>query len=127
MRATHGLVRYGACEAGVSRGGAFWAAAAGAFLEVRAGRSTRSHREARSEPMVVAMGTDVLARNNVTAGGRPGGPVMVFAHGFGCDQNMWRFVVPAFERDYRTVLFDFVGAGASDLSAYDPQRYGSLH
>ena len=46
---------------------------------------------------------------------------MIFAHGFGCDQNMWRFVVPAFER-YRTVLFDFVGAGGSDLSAYDPAR-----
>lgn len=51
---------------------------------------------------------------------------MVFAHGFGCDQNMWRFVAPAFERDFRTVLFDQVGAGASDLSAYDSQRYGSL-
>jgi sigma-B regulation protein RsbQ len=51
---------------------------------------------------------------------------MVFAHGFGCDQNMWRFVTPAFEDDYRTVLFDFVGAGGSDLSAYDPRRYGTL-
>jgi sigma-B regulation protein RsbQ len=69
---------------------------------------------------------DVLARNNVTASGRPDGQPMVFAHGFGCDQNMWRFVVPAFENDYRTVLFDFVGAGGSDLSAYDPQRYRSL-
>ena len=44
---------------------------------------------------------------------------MVFAHGFGCDQNMWRFVAPAFEDDYRVVLFDHVGAGGSDLSAYD--------
>lgn len=51
---------------------------------------------------------------------------MVFAHGFGCDQNMWRFVAPAFERDFRTVLYDQVGAGASDLSAYDPLKYGSL-
>ena len=51
---------------------------------------------------------------------------MVFAHGFGCDQNMWRLVAPAFEHDFRTVLFDQVGAGASDLSAYDPQRYGTL-
>ncbi len=51
---------------------------------------------------------------------------MVFAHGFGCDQNMWRFVAPAFEPEFRTVLFDQVGAGASDLSAYDPQRYASL-
>lgn len=51
---------------------------------------------------------------------------MVFAHGFGCDQNMWRLVAPAFEGDFRTVLFDQVGAGASDLSTYDPQRYGAL-
>ena len=48
---------------------------------------------------------------------------MVFAHGFGCDQNMWRFVAPAFEDDFRTILFDHVGAGGSDLSAYDPAKY----
>jgi sigma-B regulation protein RsbQ len=51
---------------------------------------------------------------------------MVFAHGFGCDQNMWRFVAPAFENDFRTVLFDHVGAGGSDLSAYEPGKYSSL-
>ena len=51
---------------------------------------------------------------------------MVFAHGFGCDQNMWRLVAPAFETDFRTVLFDHVGAGGSDLSAYNSDRYGSL-
>ncbi len=51
---------------------------------------------------------------------------MVFAHGFGCDQNMWRFVTPAFEDEYRVVLFDHVGAGHSDLTAYDEQRYSSL-
>jgi sigma-B regulation protein RsbQ len=51
---------------------------------------------------------------------------MVFAHGFGCDQNMWRYVAPAFEGDFRTVLFDHIGAGGSDLSAYDPARYASL-
>jgi sigma-B regulation protein RsbQ len=51
---------------------------------------------------------------------------MLFAHGFGCDQNMWRFVAPAFEARYRTVLFDHVGAGGSDLSAYSRQRYGTL-
>jgi sigma-B regulation protein RsbQ len=52
---------------------------------------------------------------------------MLFAHGFGCDQNMWRYVWPAFEDKYRIVLFDHVGAGGSDLSAYDPARYASLH
>jgi sigma-B regulation protein RsbQ len=51
---------------------------------------------------------------------------MVFAHGFGCDQNMWRFVEPAFANDFRTVLFDHVGAGASDLKAYDKEKYSSL-
>jgi sigma-B regulation protein RsbQ len=51
---------------------------------------------------------------------------MVFAHGFGCDQNMWRFVAPPFERDFRVVLFDHVGAGGSDLSAYDPAKYATL-
>ena len=51
---------------------------------------------------------------------------MLFAHGFGCDQNMWRHVTPAFEGDHRIVVFDYVGAGDSDLSAYDPERYSSL-
>ena len=64
-------------------------------------------------------------RNNVRIAG-DGGRAMVFAHGFGCDQNMWRLVAPAFERNFRTVLYDQVGAGASDLSAYDPQKYASL-
>ena len=52
---------------------------------------------------------------------------MVFAHGFGCDQTMWRFVTPAFEEDFRIVLFDYVGCGKSDWSACDPGRYGTLH
>jgi sigma-B regulation protein RsbQ len=51
---------------------------------------------------------------------------MVFAHGFGCDQNMWRYVWPAFADDHRIVLFDHVGAGGSDASAFDPDRYSSL-
>jgi sigma-B regulation protein RsbQ len=70
---------------------------------------------------------DVLRRNNVTVSGNPAGRPMVFAHGFGCDQNMWRFVAPKFEERYRTVLFDYVGAGGSDLGAYQPDRYSSLH
>ncbi len=51
---------------------------------------------------------------------------MMFAHGFGCDQNMWRFVEPAFETDFRTILFDHVGAGGSDLNAYDKTKYSDL-
>jgi sigma-B regulation protein RsbQ len=69
----------------------------------------------------------VLTRNNVRVSGRPDGRPIVFAHGFGCDQHMWRFVAPAFEDTHRVVLFDLVGAGGSDTSAYDPQRYGTLH
>jgi sigma-B regulation protein RsbQ len=68
----------------------------------------------------------VLTRNNVRVAGRPDGQTMLLAHGFGCDQNMWRWVAPAFEDTHRVVLFDHVGAGGSDLSAYDRQRYASL-
>jgi sigma-B regulation protein RsbQ len=67
----------------------------------------------------------VIIRNHVQVFGR-GQKAMIFAHGFGCDQNMWRFVAPAFEADFKTVLFDHVGAGHSDLSAYDPEKYASL-
>ncbi|HET8527431.1 MAG TPA: alpha/beta hydrolase [Gaiellaceae bacterium] len=68
----------------------------------------------------------VVARNNVHLSGRQGGQPLVFAHGFGCDQNMWRHVAPAFEDEYRIVLFDHVGAGGSDLAAYDRTKYASL-
>lgn len=70
------------------------------------------------------MAADILARNNVNVSGR--GQPILFAHGFGCDQNMWRFVAPAFEDDHRIVLFDYVGSGKSDLNAYDERRYGTL-
>jgi sigma-B regulation protein RsbQ len=50
----------------------------------------------------------------------------MLAHGFGCDQNLWRQVVPGLEQDFRVVLFDHVGAGRSDLSAWDPQKYATL-
>ena len=53
-------------------------------------------------------------------------PPMLFAHGYGCDQNMWRFVAPRFADHYRVILFDHIGAGGSDLGAYDPVRYASL-
>ena len=68
----------------------------------------------------------VTTRNNVTLSGPESGQPMLFAHGFGCDQNMWRFVAPAFADRYRIVRFDHVGAGGSDLSAYAPEKYGSL-
>jgi sigma-B regulation protein RsbQ len=67
----------------------------------------------------------ILKRNNVKVSGH-GKQALVFAHGFGCDQAMWRMVAPAFERDYQVVLFDYVGAGQSDLDAYDPERYSRL-
>ena len=70
---------------------------------------------------------DVLRRNNVTVSGVPGARPMIFAHGFGCSQEMWRSVSPRFESDHRVVLFDAVGAGRSDLAAYDPVKYDSLH
>jgi sigma-B regulation protein RsbQ len=69
---------------------------------------------------------DTLARHAVRVAGRPDGPPIVFAHGFGCDQTLWRFIAPAFESDYRVVTFDYVGAGRSERSAYDPARYSSL-
>ncbi|PZM14923.1 alpha/beta fold hydrolase [Rhizobium tubonense] len=68
---------------------------------------------------------DVLARNNVRLSGS-GREAIVFAHGFGCDSNMWRYVAPVFEDRYRVVLFDNVGAGKSDLTAYSFEKYGSL-
>jgi sigma-B regulation protein RsbQ len=70
---------------------------------------------------------DVLKRNNVRVFGNPAGQPMVFAHGFGCDQNMWLRVTQAFEADYCIVLFDHVGAGQSDLSAYRRFKYDSLN
>jgi sigma-B regulation protein RsbQ len=69
---------------------------------------------------------DVLTRNCVRVSGSDGGRPIVFVHGFGCDQEMWRFVAPDFAVDHRVVLLDLVGSGKSDLSAYDPQKYGSL-
>ncbi|MEC7525120.1 MAG: alpha/beta hydrolase [Myxococcota bacterium] len=69
--------------------------------------------------------TDALLRHDVTVTGQ-GERHMVFAHGFGCDRNMWRYVAPEFEADFRVVLFDHVGAGTCDPTAYDPKKYGSL-
>ncbi|HEX2050029.1 MAG TPA: alpha/beta hydrolase [Actinomycetota bacterium] len=68
----------------------------------------------------------VVTKYNVTLSGRADGQPIVFSHGFGCDQNMWRFVAPAFEDDYRVVRFDHVGHGGSDVSQYSPEKYASL-
>lgn len=69
---------------------------------------------------------DVRSRNHVRVSGRAGGPVVMLAHGFGCDQNMWRLVMPELERHFTVVLFDHVGAGNSDLSAWSRERYSTL-
>ncbi|MFI6564351.1 alpha/beta fold hydrolase [Streptomyces sp. NPDC050534] len=69
---------------------------------------------------------DIVRRNSVTVTGDPQGPTVVLAHGFGCDQNMWRLTVPALAEDHRVVLFDHVGSGRSDASAFSPERYSSL-
>jgi len=68
---------------------------------------------------------DTRKRNNIAIRGE-GKQSILFSHGFGCDQNMWRYVSPSFENDYQTVLFDHVGAGLSDLSAYKPSKYEAL-
>ncbi len=69
---------------------------------------------------------DVLRRLNVRVSGAPKAQPIVFAHGFGCDQNMWRFVAPHFEQSYKVVLFDLAGAGAADPAAYEPDKYSRL-
>ena len=68
---------------------------------------------------------DVIKRNNVVIKGN-GTKAMMFVHGFGCDQNMWRFVTPAFEDQYKIILPDLVGAGGSDLSVYSIEKYSDL-
>ncbi|MBM7567552.1 alpha/beta fold hydrolase [Paenibacillus sacheonensis] len=72
------------------------------------------------------MNIDVLARNNVNVFGS-GSQTIVFAHGFGCDQEMWRLMVPGFVDHYRIVLFDYVGSGQSRIGDYDAAKYNSLH
>ena len=67
----------------------------------------------------------ILRRNNVTVTGRGVNP-MIFAHGYGCDQNMWRLITPSFAEEYKIVLYDLTGSGQSDLSAYDRNKYGTL-
>ena len=70
---------------------------------------------------------NVLARNNVTFAGPESGTTVMLAHGFGCDQNLWRLVTARLEDRFRLVLFDHVGSGLSDPTAWDADRYSSLH
>jgi sigma-B regulation protein RsbQ len=67
-----------------------------------------------------------IARHGVSLSGPEDGPPMMFGHGFGCDQSMWRYVAPAFADRYRVITFDHIGSGASDASAYDPDKYADL-
>jgi sigma-B regulation protein RsbQ len=69
---------------------------------------------------------DVQIRNNVKIVGPAAGPTIMLAHGFGCDQNLWRLVTQRLEPRFRVVLFDHVGSGASDPTAWDGERYSSL-
>jgi sigma-B regulation protein RsbQ len=88
------------------------------------------------DPPHVANGTEVprwqyedvslQARNNVRVAGAEDGPTIMLAHGFGCDQHLWRLVEARLESSFRLVLFDHVGCGASDRAAWDPKRYQSL-
>ena len=67
-----------------------------------------------------------VRRNNVNESGDPSAQPILFSHGYGCDQKMWRFVAPEFEDRYRVILFDHVGFGESELSAWDPARHATL-
>ncbi|QXV62823.1 alpha/beta fold hydrolase [Amycolatopsis sp. TNS106] len=66
------------------------------------------------------------SRSNVVVTGRSDGPVVLLAHGFGCDQNLWRLVVPELAERFRVVLFDHIGAGKSEVASWSPERYASL-
>ena len=68
---------------------------------------------------------NIVVRNNVKVFGQGDQPI-IFAHGFGCDQNMWRFITPAFMDKYKIILFDYVGSGNSDIGAYSSEKYQTL-
>lgn len=69
---------------------------------------------------------NILQRNNVQTVGDPTAPVLLYAHGFGCDQTMWSSITPAFQHSHYQLLFDYVGSGKSDISVYDVKRYATL-
>ncbi|MFF3099746.1 alpha/beta fold hydrolase [Viridibacillus arvi] len=68
---------------------------------------------------------DLMTRNNVKVMGQ-GGQTIIFAHGFGCDQSMWQYIAPKFAENYRVVLFDYIGSGNSDITAYQSEKYSTL-
>lgn len=70
--------------------------------------------------------TIIQQRNHVTVMGQ-GDQTIMLAHGFGCDQSMWRYIAPALAENYRVILFDYVGAGKSDISAYQSEKYSTAH
>ena len=101
--------------------------------EDRRGKAVWAHIPVTARPHVgdgpgpgYVVPMDPIGRNNVRVSGLPNGRPLVFAHGFGCDQHMWRLVAPHFEDRFKVVLFDHVGAGESDISAYDVDRYSTL-
>lgn len=69
---------------------------------------------------------NVIKRNNVKVMG-DGEETIIFAHGFGCDQNMWQYIAPKFSEKYKVVLFDYVGSGNSDITAYETEKYSTLY
>lgn len=69
---------------------------------------------------------EVVRRNDVRFAGPPDGPVVMLAHGFGCDQSLWRFVAGHLAAEYRVVSFDHVGSGSADREAWEPSRYSTL-
>ena len=70
--------------------------------------------------------SNVTLRNNVKVIGKKNAPILMLAHGFGCDQNMWRFMLPELEMHYQIVLFDYVGSGSSLLTDYSKEKYSTL-
>jgi sigma-B regulation protein RsbQ len=90
----------------------------------------RMSRATRELLLDAGIRLSIASRNNVKITGTgtgTGAKPMVFAHGFGCDQSMWRYLTPNYEKNYKTVVYDLVGSGQSDLTCYDRSKYDSLH
>lgn len=68
----------------------------------------------------------VLQRHNVNRSGAGGGRPLIFAHGYGCDQNVWQPVASALAADHEVVLYDCAGCGMADPTVYDPVRHATL-